>query len=114
MGKTGIRTVGKVDLNKPAAEQPNLHVCHLHPQCSIPPVLTRCSPGSICRTDGTQIVRTGDVELGHIVLTLPRRRTDICIVPFAGAIKDGETVKIECLDWYQFSPFLVISKENIF
>jgi len=21
-------------------------------------------------------------------------------VPFAGTIKDGETVKIECLDWY--------------
>ena len=26
MGKTGIRTVCKVDFDKPAAEQPNLHV----------------------------------------------------------------------------------------
>lgn len=22
------------------------------------------------------------------------------VVPFAGTIKDGETVKIECIDWY--------------
>ncbi|KAI1120506.1 formamidase [Nemania abortiva] len=46
MGKSEIRTVGKVDLEKPASEQANLHV-----------------------------------------------------FPFAGTIKDGETVKIECLDW---------------
>jgi acetamidase/formamidase len=24
-------------------------------------------------------------------------------VPFAGKIKDGETVKIECVDWYVFT-----------
>ncbi|KAI1275037.1 formamidase [Xylaria sp. FL0933] len=47
MGKSEIRTVGKVDLEKPAAAQANLHR----------------------------------------------------IVPFAGTIKDGETVKIECVDW---------------
>ncbi|KAI3319041.1 formamidase [Xylariaceae sp. AK1471] len=46
MGKSQIRTVGKVSLEKPASEQANVHV-----------------------------------------------------IPFAGTIKDGETVKIECLDW---------------
>ncbi|KAL2172291.1 hypothetical protein VTG60DRAFT_6669 [Thermothelomyces hinnuleus] len=51
MGKTGIRTVCKVDFDKPAEEQPYLHN-RWHPD-----------------------------------------------IPFAGTIKDGETVKIECLDW---------------
>ncbi|KAM7197163.1 putative formamidase [Naviculisporaceae sp. PSN 640] len=51
MGKTAIRTVCKVDFDKPASEQPQLHN-RWHPD-----------------------------------------------VPFAGTIKDGETVKIECLDW---------------
>lgn len=51
MGKSGIRTVGKVDLEKPASEQPNLHN-RWHPD-----------------------------------------------IPVAGTIKDGETVKIECVDW---------------
>ncbi|AEO60253.1 hypothetical protein MYCTH_2129342 [Thermothelomyces thermophilus ATCC 42464] len=51
MGKTGIRTICKIDFNKPAEEQPYLH---------------------------------------------NRRHPDI---PFAGTIKDGETVKIESLDW---------------
>ncbi|KAK4136159.1 hypothetical protein BT67DRAFT_448430 [Trichocladium antarcticum] len=46
MGKTGIRTVCKVDLDTPASEQPYLHA-----------------------------------------------------IPSTGTIKDGETVKIECLDW---------------
>ncbi|KAI0906934.1 formamidase [Ustulina deusta] len=46
MGKSEIRTVGKVDLAKPVSTQTNLHV-----------------------------------------------------IPFAGTIKDGETVKIECVDW---------------
>ncbi|KAH8165964.1 acetamidase formamidase [Xylaria polymorpha] len=51
MGKSEIRTVGKVDLDKPASEHANLHN-RWHPD-----------------------------------------------IPFAGTIKDGETVKIECLDW---------------
>ncbi|KAI0018159.1 formamidase [Xylariomycetidae sp. FL0641] len=51
MGKTAIRTVGKVDLKRPAADQSNVHN-RWHPD-----------------------------------------------IPFAGNIKDGETVKIECLDW---------------
>ncbi|KAI0895044.1 formamidase [Annulohypoxylon nitens] len=51
MGKTEIRTVGKVSFDKPAYEQSNLHN-RWHPD-----------------------------------------------IPFAGTIKDGETVKIECLDW---------------
>ncbi|KAI0879837.1 formamidase [Annulohypoxylon maeteangense] len=51
MGKTEIRTVGKVSFDKPAYEQANLHN-RWHPD-----------------------------------------------IPFAGTIKDGETVKIECLDW---------------
>ncbi|KAI5852399.1 formamidase [Durotheca rogersii] len=51
MGKTEIRTVGKVSFERPATEQSNLHN-RWHPD-----------------------------------------------VPFAGTIKDGETVKIECLDW---------------
>ncbi|KAH8887039.1 formamidase [Thozetella sp. PMI_491] len=51
MGKTGIRTVCSVSLDKPAEEQPYLHN-RWHPD-----------------------------------------------IPFAGTIKDGETVKIECLDW---------------
>lgn len=51
MGKTAIRTVCKVDLDKPASEQPYLHN-RWHPD-----------------------------------------------IPFAASIKDGETVKIECLDW---------------
>ncbi|KAH6844833.1 formamidase [Chaetomium sp. MPI-CAGE-AT-0009] len=51
MGKTGIRTVCKVDFDKPASEQPYLHN-RWHPD-----------------------------------------------IPFAGSIRDGETVKIECLDW---------------
>ncbi|KAI1760903.1 formamidase [Hypoxylon sp. FL1150] len=48
---TEIRTVGKVSLDKPAAEHANVHN-RWHPD-----------------------------------------------IPFAGTIKDGETVKIECLDW---------------
>ncbi|KAI0599675.1 acetamidase/Formamidase [Biscogniauxia sp. FL1348] len=51
MGKTGIRTAGKVSFDKPAWEQSNIHN-RWHPD-----------------------------------------------IPFAGTIKDGETVKIECLDW---------------
>ncbi|KAI1501538.1 formamidase [Biscogniauxia marginata] len=51
MGKTGLRTVGKVSLDKPAWEQSNIHN-RWHPD-----------------------------------------------IPFAGTIKDGETVKIECVDW---------------
>ncbi|KAI1491728.1 formamidase [Biscogniauxia mediterranea] len=51
MGKTGIRTAGKVTFDKPAWEQSNIHN-RWHPD-----------------------------------------------IPFAGTIKDGETVKIECLDW---------------
>lgn len=51
MGKTEIRTVGKVSFDKPASEQKVLHN-RWHPD-----------------------------------------------IPFAGTIKDGETVKIECLDW---------------
>ncbi|KAI1454647.1 formamidase [Annulohypoxylon moriforme] len=51
MGKTEIRTVGKVSFEKPAYEQANLHN-RWHPD-----------------------------------------------IPFVGTIKDGETVKIECLDW---------------
>ncbi|KAK7752315.1 hypothetical protein SLS62_005651 [Diatrype stigma] len=51
MGKTGIRTVGKVSFDTPASEQKVLHN-RWHPD-----------------------------------------------IPFAGTIKDGETVKIECLDW---------------
>ncbi|KAL1863952.1 hypothetical protein VTK73DRAFT_6292 [Phialemonium thermophilum] len=51
MGKTEIRTVGKVSFDVPASEQKNLHN-RWHPD-----------------------------------------------IPFAGSIKDGETVKIECLDW---------------
>ncbi|KAI1249875.1 hypothetical protein MGN70_009491 [Eutypa lata] len=51
MGKTGIRTVGKVSFDTPASEQNVLHN-RWHPD-----------------------------------------------IPFAGTIKDGETVKIECLDW---------------
>lgn len=51
MGKSGIRTVGKVSFDKPASEQPGLHN-RWHPD-----------------------------------------------IPFAGTIKDDETVKIECLDW---------------
>ncbi|KAK4156833.1 formamidase [Chaetomidium leptoderma] len=51
MGKTGIRTVCKVDFDTPAAQQPCLHN-RWHPD-----------------------------------------------IPFAATIRDGETVKIECLDW---------------
>ncbi|KAI2602696.1 formamidase [Hypoxylon sp. NC1633] len=51
MGKIEIRTVGKVSLDKPAAEHTNIHN-RWHPD-----------------------------------------------IPFAGTIQDGETVKIECLDW---------------
>ncbi|KAH7018341.1 acetamidase/Formamidase [Microdochium trichocladiopsis] len=51
MGKTAIRTVGKVSLDKPASEQANLHN-RWHPD-----------------------------------------------IPFAGTIKNGETAKIECVDW---------------
>ncbi|KAJ2972376.1 hypothetical protein NUW58_g9198 [Xylaria curta] len=51
MGKSEIRTVGKVDLRKPASEQAILHN-RWHPD-----------------------------------------------IPFAGTIEDGETVKIECVDW---------------
>ncbi|KAJ3575585.1 hypothetical protein NPX13_g3984 [Xylaria arbuscula] len=51
MGKSAIRTAGKIDLEKPASTQSNLHN-RWHPD-----------------------------------------------IPFAGTIKDGETVKIECVDW---------------
>ncbi|KAK6189506.1 hypothetical protein LQW54_013203, partial [Pestalotiopsis sp. IQ-011] len=51
MGKAGIRTAGKVSLDKPADQQEILHN-RWHPD-----------------------------------------------IPSVGAIKDGETVKIECVDW---------------
>ncbi|RWA07106.1 hypothetical protein EKO27_g8003 [Xylaria grammica] len=56
MGKSGIRTVGKVDLEKPASTQSILHN-RWHPD-----------------------------------------------IPFAGTIKDGETVKIECVDCGSYLP----------
>lgn len=31
-------------------------------------------------------------------------KLNILSVPFAGKIKDGETVKIECVDWYVHYP----------
>ncbi|KAK9421166.1 putative Acetamidase/Formamidase [Seiridium unicorne] len=56
MGTSGIRTAGKVSLDKPADQQEILHVA-------------------------------------------PRQYAQVCPIPFAGTIKDGETVKIECVDW---------------
>lgn len=72
MGTSGIRNVCKVDLNKPPAEQSNLHVS---------------------RIDYT-------VGLGIPLLTNTRENRWHPDIPSAGAIKDGETVKIECLDWW--------------
>ncbi|KAL7619979.1 hypothetical protein AAE478_010527 [Parahypoxylon ruwenzoriense] len=70
MGKTEIRTVGKVSFDKPAAEQTNLHVSQPYEPPELVPQLTSCVKN--------------------------RWHPDI---PFVGTIKDGETVKIECLDW---------------
>ncbi|RYP60781.1 hypothetical protein DL770_009930 [Monosporascus sp. CRB-9-2] len=64
MGKTEIRTVGKVSFDVPASEQDVLHSVFAGPAET-----------------------AFDSELTKVV------------VPFAGGIKDGETVKIECLDW---------------
>lgn len=48
------------------------------------------------RTDGIQTVSEPGSD-GSTRRTL--RRLQLAPVPFAGTIKDGETVKIECLDW---------------
>lgn len=83
MGKTEIRTVCKVDFDKPASEQPQLHVSD---SVSFYPNL---------------VIQVKIQKLTKPFYPLPtlkqnRWHPDI---PFAGSIKDGETVKIECVDW---------------
>ena len=43
------------------------------------------------RTDGTQMVHWSSSSAGTAI--------DPCLVPFTEKIKDGEVVKIECVDW---------------
>lgn len=86
MGIKEIRTALKVDLDKPASQQPGLHVSSVHQ-----------SPESIIadplRTDGTQIVcRSTFMDPNALLILEPP-------VPAHGKIANNEVVKIECLDW---------------
>lgn len=58
--------------------------------------MSECWPLTITRTDGIQTVRNSN----NITLKAhPDLQANPMPVPAAAAIKDGETVKIECLDW---------------
>jgi formamidase len=81
-GKQEIRTAAKVSLSQPAAEQTVLHVRYC---LSILFIAT-----DNYRTAGIQIVRLS-FSLTKLLLTI--------IVPSISSIKDGEIVKIECVDW---------------
>lgn len=90
MGKSEIRYAAKVDLEKDAASQPQLHVSS-YTQCAcilFNSALTNTSD----RTAGTQTVSLSQSLQTDLLLTS-------CTVPSAGKIADGEVVKIECVDW---------------
>ena len=82
-GKQSIRYAAKVDLSTHAAKQPQLHASTLMDY-----ELDAANAGY--RTDGIPIVSRAQ--------TMCSGFTDRA-VPFCGTIKNGETVKIECVDW---------------
>lgn len=85
MGLTEIRTAVKVDLNKPADQQPVLHVRRAVP-AFITPALT------FLRIDGIQTARPPFHNPSGMPLTSST-------VPFTAKVKDGEVFKVECVDW---------------
>lgn len=89
MGLNEIRTALKVDLTKPAAEQPGLHVCQV----------TACSLSSTILQKLTSHRTVGIQTASQLPLRWPFSHTKMCPVPFNGTIKNGEVVKIECVDW---------------
>jgi len=85
MGRSEIRYAAKVDLEKDAASQPQLHVrSHIYT-----PLQARLT---LLRTAGTPIVP-------FPFPSTPPNLTNFSLVPSAGKIADGEVVKIECVDW---------------
>ncbi|KAL8729688.1 MAG: hypothetical protein Q9181_004909 [Wetmoreana brouardii] len=86
MGFNEIRTALKVELKKPAAEQPGLHVNPL-------PKLTLSSG---CLPIIEQMASRRQVIPNWVNDTFVLRHVP---VPFIGTIKNGEVVKIECVDW---------------
>lgn len=80
-----IRTALKVDLKKPAAEQPYLHVSKSKP-LSIKALLISAAESM---ASGQYVSR---VVTHWVQLTFE-------IVPFCGKVQNGEVVKIECVDW---------------
>jgi formamidase len=87
MGKQEIRYAAKVSLDTPPIEQKVLHVSRTLLQ-------TRALMLIPSRTAGTQTV-----HLPPHPNNQPATPANSHTVPFAGTIKNGEVVKIECLDW---------------
>lgn len=85
MGLTEIRTAVKVDLKKPADQQPVLHVRRAA-QSFIKHALT------FLRIGGIQTARVPSDNPSQLPLTSTT-------VPFAAKVKDGEIFKVECVDW---------------
>lgn len=85
MGLTEIRTAVKVDLKKPADQQPLLHVRSAD-HTFIKHLLT------FFRIDGIQTAGAPLHNPPQMLLTSPT-------VPFAAKVKDGEIFKVECVDW---------------
>lgn len=90
MGKTAIRNVCKVSFDKPAAEQPNLHASP--PSQTAPFPYANSLQQNRWHPDSTPPL-TPSPHTTPTNTPLPPQ------VPSTAAIKDGETVKIECLDW---------------
>ncbi|KAL9598950.1 MAG: hypothetical protein Q9179_003729 [Wetmoreana sp. 5 TL-2023] len=86
MGLNEIRTALKVDLKKPAAEQPGLHV-------NRSPILIL---SSCCLPITEQMASRRQVVPNWVNDMFVLRQGP---VPFTGTVKNGEVVKIECVDW---------------
>ena len=80
--------MNKVNLEKDAATEPFLHVCLLK---MLPNRVQQLLTAR--RTDGTRTVR-----IPHR-MRLYSTSSNVQQLPTAGTIKNGETVKIECVDW---------------
>lgn len=82
------RTALQVDFNKPAWEQTNLHVCNCRAQA---PDGNNYSITDTNRTAGIQKVHCTNTPTNHPLTP--------SAVPACGKIKNGEIVRIECIDW---------------
>jgi formamidase len=87
MGKSEIRYAAKVDLEKDAASQPQLHVS----------LYTQYTPIQYL------LILLAEPLAPRQYLSLPSSyhppTNSYLTVPSAGKIADGEVVKIECVDW---------------